>query len=144
MKKILLLVAAVALIAAWVHAQEISQTNNGWATYRLNPDCKSATFTVTADATGDVTTFEFLKPHEIYGWHLHSVEAYSANDDAFTVLLTTANGTSLLSFALTQATTGEATIPSAYWPITSNPVMDVTGLGSASGCTVITTFTRAP
>jgi hypothetical protein len=142
MKRFLLIISILLLVSPAWGAGEVVQTNNGFADYRWNEDMKTATFTVTADGSGNVAIHTFMKPQEIYGYYLFSVEMYSATDDAFATLIYTNLGSPLFSFTTTSATTGQIENASDRWPIYSAPKIDVTGLTATEVATIIVTFVR--
>jgi len=121
---------------------DVAQTDNGFAVYRLNKDMKTVEFTVTADGAGNVAIFTFLKPQEIYGYYLLSVEMSSATDDAFVTLIYSSAGSTLFTHTTTAATTGEIQNADDRWPIYSALKIDVTGLTATEVATITVTFVR--
>jgi len=142
MKKILILTVLILAFAFPALAADVVQTNNGYASYSHNQDLKTATFTVTADGAGDVAIFTFLKPGDIAGYHLFTVEMYSATDDAFTTLIYTNTGSTLFTHTTTAATSGEIQNAADRWPIYDAPKIDVTGLTATEVATIIVSFER--
>jgi hypothetical protein len=140
MKKILLITACILLMAAYAFAEgTVVQSGNSYDTQDPKK-MKTATFTITSDA-GSVPNTAFLKPNDIYGYYLLSVETYSATDDAYVVLIGTAN-TNLFTYTTTAATSGHIQNADDRWPVYSTLYIDVTGLATAESCTVIVTFVR--
>ena len=115
---------------------EIYQNINGnWENTRLAYD----------DMEGEkLQVFEtFEEAQEIYGYYLMSVEIKcAADDDAFTVLITTNTGAPLFTHTTTAATTGELENATDRWPINAAPKIDITGLTAAKIVTVIVTFVK--
>jgi hypothetical protein len=141
MKKFVILL--ILLCVSPVFAADVVQTNNGYASYPHNKDMKTATFTITADGSGNVAIFTFLKPQDIYGYYLLSVEMKcAADDDAFTTIIYTNTGATMFTHTTTAGTTGELQNADDRWPINSPPKIDITGLTAAKIVTVIVTFVR--
>lgn len=142
MKRFIPLILAFFLLTSPAFAADVAQTNNGYASYPHNKDMRTATFTVTADGAGNVAVFTFLKPQDIYGYYLLSVEMSSATDDAFTTIVYSAAGSTLFTHTTTAATSGEIKNAVDRWPIYSAPKIDVTGLTATEVATVTVTFVR--
>lgn len=143
MKRFALIMFLIFLWFSPALAADVVQTSNGYASYRHNENMKTATFTITADGSGDVAIFTFLKPQDIYGFHLLCVEMKcAADDDAFTVLIYTNAGATMFSHTTTAGTTGEIVSSEDRWPINAAPKIDITGLTAAKIVTVIVTFVR--
>jgi len=145
MKKILAVILFLVLFTGMALAADVVQEPavNGYTAYPHNKDMRVATFTITADGSGNVAIFEFENAETIYGFYLLSVEMKcAADDDAFTVLLYTNNGTPMFSHTTTSGTTGEIKNADDRWPINSAPKIDITGLTAAKIVTVIVTFVR--
>jgi hypothetical protein len=148
MKKILATIFVLAFLltgTAWA-AGEVVQTEaaGGYASYPHNKDMRTATFVVTAAvSTGNVAIHTFEQAQTIYGYYLLSVEMKcTADDDAFTVLITTNTGAPLFTHTTTAGTTGELENASDRWPINAAPKIDITGLTAEKIVTVIVTFVR--
>jgi len=146
MKKIFSVLALFFLLTvSSVWAADVVQTAaiGGYKPYPHNPDMRTATFTITADGSGDVAIFTFETAETIYGYYLLSVEMKcAADDDAFTVLITTNTGAPLFTHTTTAATTGELENAADRWPINAAPKIDITDLTAAKVVTVIVTFVR--
>ena len=145
MKKILAATLFVLLMIGTGWAADVVQTSaaGGYGSFPHNKDMRIATFTVTADGSGNVAIFTFENAETIYGFYLLSVEMKcAADDDAFTVLLYTNNGTPMFSHTTTAGTTGEIKNADDRWPINSAPKIDITGLTATKIVTVIATFVR--
>lgn len=143
MKRILILTILILALAFPAMAADVVQTNNGYASYIHNPDIKTATFTITADGAGNVAIFTFLKPQDIYGFYLYSVETkVAADDDVITVIIYNNSGATLFTTTTAAATTGEIDNADDRWPINAPPKIDVTGMTAAKIATVIVTFVR--
>jgi hypothetical protein len=139
MKKFLLALCLL-LVASFAFAEgTVVQTGNSYD--QISQNMRIATFTITSDA-GSVPNTAFLRPRDIYGWNLLSVEMYSATDDAFTVTITTNLGSTLFTYTTTAATSGHLENATDRWPIYSIPKIDVTNLANTEVCTVIVTFQR--
>jgi hypothetical protein len=134
------LVLCFLLFATLAFAADVVQTGNSFDS--VSRDMRIATFTITADGSGDVAIFTFLDPQKIYGWNLLAVEMYSADDDAFATTITTALGSTLFTHTTTAATSGELENATDRWPIYSIPKIDVVGLTATKVATVIVTFQR--
>jgi len=127
-------------LSAPAFSADVAQALSGYARHGRGA-MVTATFTVTADGSGNVAAFSFLKPADIDGRYLFTVEAYSSTDAAFTVTIETENGSPLFSEAWSAAIAGEALKSAAdRWPIYDTPTIDVTGLTATEVCTVIVTF----
>ena len=138
MKKILAAMIFVFLFTGTVWAADVVQTEaiGGYKSYPHNPDMRTATFTITSDA-GDVDIFTFEQAETIYGYYLLSVEMKCvADDDAFTVLITTNTGAPLFTHTTTAGTTGELENATDRWPINAAPKIDITDLTAAKIVTV--------
>jgi opacity protein-like surface antigen len=145
MKKFLAVILFLVLSVGTVSAADVVQTEaaGGYASYPHNKDMRTATFTVTADGSGNVAIFTFENAETIYGYYLLSVEMKcAADDDAFTVLLYTNTGAPMFSHTTTSGTTGELKNAEDRWPINAAPKIDITGLTAAKIVTVIVTFVR--
>ena len=141
MKKFLTAILLVLFLTVPALAADVVQSGNGYDS--PSDTMKTATFTITADGSGNVAIFTFLKPHKIYGHYLLSVEIKcAADDDAFTVLITTNTGAPMFTHTTTAATTGELENAADRWPINAAPKIDITGLTAAKIVTVIVTFVR--
>jgi len=145
MKKILAASLFFLLMIGTSWAADVVQTAaaGGYGSFRNNKDMRIATFTITADGSGNVAIFEFEQAQTIYGYYLLSVEMKcDATDDAFTVLITTNTGAPLFTHTTTAGTTGELVNADDRWPINSAPKIDITDLTVAKIVTVIVTFVR--
>ena len=123
-------------------AADVVQAKNGYDSFKENQNMKTATFTVTADGSGNVGIFTFLKPGDIEGMYLMSVEVKCADDAAFQTLIYTSNGTPLFDFTSASADVGQIKNATDRWPITSAPKIDVVGLTATKIATIIVTFVR--
>lgn len=123
-------------------AADVVQAGNGWDTIAPNRSVVYTTFTVTADGAGNVAEFTFLKPEDIMGYYLLSVEMYSATDDAFVTIIYSGLGTTMFSHTTTAATSGEIKNGVDRWPVYSTWSIDVTGLAAAEVATIVVTFVR--
>ena len=145
MKKILVASLLVLLMAGSGWAADVVQEEaiKGYTAYPHNKDMRVATFTVTADGSGNVAIFTFEEAQEIYGYYLLSVEIkVAATDDEITVLIYTNNGATMFEKTTTAATTGEIHNADDRWPINSAPKIDITDMTAAKIATVIVTFVR--
>ena len=145
MKKILAVILFLVLFTGTALAADVVQEPavNGYTAYPHNKDMRVATFTITADGSGNVAIFTFEEAQEIYGYYLLSVEIkVAADDDAITVLLYTNSGATMFSKTTTAATTGEIHNADDRWPINSAPKIDITDMTAAKIATVIVTFVR--
>ena len=140
MKKIWLILGLILVLAMPAFGADVAQYLNGWQKQGTG-GMVTGTFTVTADISGNVAAFSFLKPGDIEGGFCFTVEAYSSTDAGFTVVISTAGGSPLFSQAWTTATTGEALKSfTDRWPVYNTPTIDVTGLTASEVCTVIITI----
>ena len=145
MKKILAATLFVLLMIGTGWAADVVQEPavRGYTAFPNNKDMRVATFTITADGSGNVAIFEFEQAQEIYGYYILSVEIkVAATDDAITVLIYTNNGATMFSKTTTAATTGEIHNCDDRWPINSAPKIDITDMAAAKIATVIVTFVR--
>jgi hypothetical protein len=142
MKKLLVTILFFLCMVSLVFAEgSVVQTGDGFQDY--GQDMKIATFTITSDG-GSVPNTAFLDANKqsIFGFYILAVEMYSATDDAFTAVITTALGSELFTFTTTAATSGHIANADDRWPIYSVPKIDVTSLAAGEVCTVIVTFVR--
>ena len=145
MNKILLSAILILTLPLLCFAADVVQVGNDFTDHGEN--MKTATFTITADASGDVAIWTFLKDRELNGYYLHSAEMKSATDAAFTVIISSSLGSTLLTKTTAIGTTGEVAAPFTSgeivrWPIYSPTKIDVTGLTSQNIVTVIVTFVK--
>lgn len=141
MKKLLLTLLILLTFTCVAFGADVVQSGNGYDNVLLTG--KVATFTVTADGSGNVALFTFLKPEQIFGMYAFTVEMSSATDDAFQVLIYTNGGGVMFNHTTTAATTGEAvkSFPDRYL-IYDAPKIDVVGLTATEIATIKVTFVR--
>jgi len=133
MKKLIFILALTLLVIcpnlSFAVAPDIVQTDNViQSVEHTNGAMKVAEFTITADGGGDVAIFTFLVPDWVYGMHIESVEAYSATDDAFTILITSASAKYFTGSWTTATSKEEPQHPTAFWPIHEGLFIDATGI----------------
>lgn len=125
MKKILLLVMALFLVASPVMAPAAFAGNSiiNLANV-IGADMASAAYVCTGS--------------RCVGKYLYTYDIKTSADDAVTLTIYSRNGTSLEAITTTAATSGEAGTFTSYWMLTGKETYQITGIGSGTATVDIT------
>lgn len=131
MKRIFAIAAILMLLCGAAFADDVRPvTPPQWTLY-------TQVLTPTADASAQ----DFNA--QVAGSYLYSVEIKTSTDDALTFTIYSGLGTQLFTRTTTAATSGDISMPTAFWPITRDrtPNWTLSGLGSGT-ITIEVTFVK--